>query len=79
LPSTSDIIINKQKNIKELTNFYSLRIRNIFEGYEVNTLVTERLIKRNIYLPLFLNIYLSTKNMINNKTYLRMLRVPVIS
>jgi hypothetical protein len=78
-PSTSDININKQKNTKTLTNFYSLRIRNVFELDEANVIVTERIIKRNIYLPIFLNILLSKKNKVNNKVYLRMLRLPFIN
>lgn len=78
LPLVSNISIISQKRKNKLTNKYSLRIRSYFEFEEIDTLITDRLIKRDIFLPIFFNITLSNNNKLNNENYLRMLRLPII-
>jgi hypothetical protein len=76
LPSTSDVIISNKKITKMTTSFYNIRIQNIFELDEINSLLTDRIVKHNIYLPLFIGLRLTSNNKINNKMYLKMLRLP---
>ena len=77
MPLISNISIVSQKRKNKLTNKYSLRIRSYFELEEVDSLITDRIIKRDIFLPLFFNIKLNNTNKLNNENYLRMLRLPI--
>jgi hypothetical protein len=74
-PTISDISLSKHKRMTNKSVNYSFRVRNFFEYEDFSALLTERLLRRDIYLPLFVNIQLTSS--VNNETYLRMLRLPV--
>ena len=77
MPLISNISMVSQKRKNKLTSKYSLRIRSYFELEEIDSLITDRIIKRDIFLPLFFNIKLKNKGKLNNENYLRMLRLPI--
>lgn len=61
---------------------YSWRIRNFFEWEDSNILLSERVLKKNIFLPLFFNITLNNKYNLKKYNYiaeqvLRMFRIPI--
>lgn len=76
ISSISDIKQLKFKKNKTVT--YSWRIRSFFEWEEADSLLSERILKKDVFLPMFFNINLDSE--ISNKfnqDFLRMFRVPV--
>lgn len=75
LPAISDLTTYKSKKSK--TFGYSWRIRNFFEWADADSLLAERILKKDIFLPLFFNVYLTdTQSQKTNEAVLRMLRIP---
>lgn len=75
LTAISDLTLYKAKKTK--TTGYSWRIRNFFEWIDADSLLSERILKKDVFLPLFLNIFLlNSKSQKINEVVLRMLRVP---
>lgn len=79
LPMIGDLHTPKQRK-SDLVNFtYSWRIRNFFEWADADVLLSDRILKKDIYLPLFFNITLSSNiSHQQNEHILRMFRTPVI-
>ena len=74
-PTISDVSLSKHKRAVNKSQNYSFRVRNFFEYEDFSALLTERLLRRDIYLPLFVNVQLTNNS--NNENYLRMLRLPI--
>jgi len=76
LTSISDVAVYKSKKTK--TNSYNWRVRNFFEWADADSLLSERILKKDIFLPLFVIISLtSSKSQKVNEDILRMFRIPV--
>lgn len=81
IPNIPDLKIIKFKREKFESFYYSWRIRNFFEWEDYNILLSDRALKKNVFLPLYFNIAL--KNISNLKynnqaeQFLRMLRLPI--
>lgn len=75
LPVIGDLKSYKTKKSKALT--YSWRIRNFFEWADADPLLSERIMKKDVFLPLFVDVSL-TKSMTQkqNEDLLRMFRIP---
>jgi hypothetical protein len=73
----NDLSLISQKQNYNFKNTYNFRLRNYFELEEIDSFITDRILKRDIFLPLFFEIALcNNNNKINNENYLRMLRLP---
>lgn len=79
LPMIGDLRTPKHKKSDLVADTYSWRVRNFFEWADSDVLLSDRILKKDIYLPLFFNITLSSKNAHQqNEHALRMFRVPVM-
>jgi hypothetical protein len=75
LPSISDLRGYTSK--KHKSSLYSWRIRSFFEWADADVLLSDRITKKDAFLPLFVNITLNSKySQKFNEDYLRMLRIP---
>lgn len=75
LPVIGDLKSYKTKKSKAST--YSWRIRNFFEWNDADPLLSERIMKKDVFLPLFINMNLTkSKSQKQNEDFLRMLRIP---
>lgn len=76
LTSISDLTLYRSKKAK--TTGYSWRIRNFFEWADADSLLSERILKKDIFLPLFINMYLTNaQSQKTNEAALRMFRIPL--
>lgn len=75
LPAIGDLKAYKTKNSKIST--YSWRIRNFFEWADADSLLSDRITKKDVFLPLFIDVYLTkVKSQKQNEDLLRMIRIP---
>lgn len=82
IPLIGDLKQPYLKRSKHESYKYSWRIRNFFEWEDSNILLSERVLKKNIFLPIFFNITLKNKDNIKKYNYmveqvLRMFRIPI--
>jgi hypothetical protein len=76
LPSISDL--KEYNSKKSKLSLYSWRIRSFFEWADADVLLSDRVTKKDTFLPLFVNVNLNHKHSQKlNEDYLRMLRIPV--
>lgn len=82
LPLISDIKLFNLKRQQKESLYYSWRIRTFFEWEDSTVLLSERIIKKSIFLPLFFNIRFKKNNLITYYNYnieqvVRMYKLPV--
>lgn len=77
LSSISDLSAYQSHKTDLVSSMYSWRIRNFFEWADADVLLSDRIMKKDVFLPLFFNIKLSSKKSHkSNEHVLRMLRIP---
>lgn len=75
LPAIGDLKSYKTKKSKSL--IYSWRIRNFFEWADADPLLSDRIMKKDVFLPLFIDVNLTkSTSQKQNEDLLRMLRIP---
>lgn len=79
LPLIGDLSTSKHRRSEQIGSMYSWRLRNFFEWAEADSLLSDRALKKDIYLPLFFNLYLSSRlSSLQNEHVMRMYRTPVV-
>jgi len=71
LPHIEDVDMVLRKS----SSFYSWRVRRYLSTPETDNLISDRILRKEIFMPLFINIHMNHEQHSHN--YLRMLRFPI--
>jgi len=78
LPMVGDLSTPKHRRSELVSSMYSWRLRNFFEWADADPLLSDRVLRKDIYLPLFFNLSLSSgSSHLQNEHVMRMYRTPV--
>jgi hypothetical protein len=78
MPRMSDLITIKQKKIAKKSNTFIFSFKNYFETEEMLPFLTDRILRKEIFLPFNVRLVLNNNNYQINSMYLNMLRMPVL-
>jgi hypothetical protein len=76
LPTIGDLKTFKTKKPTLVSSEHSWRVRSFFEWPDADVLLSDRILKKDVFLPLFVNISLSSRSHLYSEQMLRMLRIP---
>ena len=74
-----DLHTPKYRKAKDVSSKYSWRFRSFLEWSEASALLSDRVLKKDVYLPLFFNLGLSSNGSNQqNEHAIRIYRTPIV-